>query len=265
VENETAARRSVLANTFLLADGVGTAVERSIWQHGIITWQDYRESGESLRLPVRQRTAIDKDVANWIEQLDRSNSSYFARALKPTHHWRAVGNFGNLACLDIETDGTTNPGCITVIGIYDGIELKQFVQGMNLDDFVPEAAKFDGFVTFFGMGFDIPVLRKQFPQLEQLFANSLHVDLCPLLRELGLKGGLKKIEQLLGVVRRPETDGLSGYDAVRLWAAFRQGSMQALKLLLAYNGEDVENLMQLLTYAYPKMIDHAGIPLLSPD
>jgi uncharacterized protein YprB with RNaseH-like and TPR domain len=116
-------------------------------------------------------------------------------------------------------------------------------------------------VTFFGTGFDLPFLKRRFPVLESVFADRLHIDLCPMLKRLGHTGGLKRIEQELKISRVPETDGLSGMDAVRLWRAFRRGGRgadEARSLLLAYNREDVINMQTLLNYARPRLEAKAG-------
>ena len=116
-------------------------------------------------------------------------------------------------------------------------------------------------MTFFGTGFDLPFLKRRFPVLESVFADRLHIDLCPMLKRLGHTGGLKRIEQELKISRVPETDGLSGMDAVRLWRAFRRGGRgadEARSLLLAYNREDVINMQTLLNYARPRLEAKAG-------
>jgi uncharacterized protein YprB with RNaseH-like and TPR domain len=111
-------------------------------------------------------------------------------------------------------------------------------------------------VTFFGTGFDLPFIRRSFPYLK---LGHLHVDLCYLLRRLGLRGGLKRIEIELGVERTPETDGLSGFDAVRLWSEYRRGSKDALDLLLLYNREDVINMKALLRHGCAEMLKRLGL------
>ena len=63
-------------------------------------------------------------------------------------------------------------------------------------------------------------------------------------RRRGLRGGLKKIEELLGIAR--ETAGISGSDAPHLWHRFEHYDDQsALDTLLHYNREDVVNLALL--------------------
>ena len=107
------------------------------------------------------------------------------------------------------------------------------------------------------------MLRKRFPVLQNVFAERLHIDLCPLLKTLGYKGGLKNIERQIGLNRRPETDGLNGMDAVRLWQLYRRGgesAEDALRLLHRYNEEDVVNLKALLDFALPKLKARDGFP-----
>ena len=52
-------------------------------------------------------------------------------------------------------------------------------------------------------------------------------------------------------------------DAVRLWRAYRRGnahSEDALRLLHAYNEEDVVNMKRLLEIALPLAAGKAGLP-----
>jgi uncharacterized protein YprB with RNaseH-like and TPR domain len=84
----------------------------------------------------------------------------------------------------------------------------------------------------------------------------LHVDLCFALKRLGYSGGLKRIEEKLGIDRTEETRGLSGWDAVRLWRMYRAGNEKALEVLLTYNREDVLHMENLLQWAYPRLVAH---------
>ena len=77
-----------------------------------------------------------------------------------------------------------------------------------------------------------------------------HVDLRFLLKRLGYRGGLKKIEPHFGILRPPEVAGMDGYEAVLLWQRHRRGDRTALELLLTYNREDVLNLEILMDQAY---------------
>jgi uncharacterized protein YprB with RNaseH-like and TPR domain len=81
------------------------------------------------------------------------------------------------------------------------------------------------------------------------------------LRRLGFRGGLKRIEEQVGIRRAPEVEGLSGWDAVNLWRRWRRHrDADALDCLLAYNRADVENLSLLLAFAYQRLKAASGFP-----
>jgi len=145
------------------------------------------------------------------------------------------------AYLDIETTFT---GAISVIGIYRPDRgAVQLVGGgvtdLNLYGALEGVATL---VTFNGSGFDLPVIRKRL--LADLRAEYAHRDLLHVCRQRGLRGGLKVVEQHLGIHR--DTVGISGWDAPRLWQQYEEhGDQTALEALLAYNYEDVINLAAL--------------------
>ena len=145
------------------------------------------------------------------------------------------------AYLDIET---TFSGSISMIGIYrPDIGTIQLVGGGVRDVALYEALEgVRTIVTFNGSSFDLPVIRKKlYTDLKRDFE---HCDLLYICRRQGLRGGLKKVEQILGIGR--DTAGISGWDAPRLWHRYQANDDQAaLQLLLDYNREDVVNLAVL--------------------
>jgi uncharacterized protein YprB with RNaseH-like and TPR domain len=251
----------MLTATFLHAPGVGPATERSLWNQGAYDWNLFMAQRGALTIPQRQRLSLMETVAESCEMLAQERRDWFARRLPRKEHWRAVSQFPKIAYLDIETDGGMDSSAVTVIGLSDGLETHCYVKGRDLDQFAVDCQDYDGFVTFFGGGFDIPFLKRRFPALGAVFADRFHIDLCPLLKRLGHRGGLKRVETQLGIVRVPETEGLDGLDAVRLWRTYRQGggdAEEALRLLLAYNKEDVINMKPLLEYALPRLQSLTG-------
>jgi uncharacterized protein YprB with RNaseH-like and TPR domain len=145
------------------------------------------------------------------------------------------------AYLDIET---TFSGSISMIGIYrPDIGTIQLVGGGVRDVALYEALEgVHTIVTFNGSSFDLPVIRKRlYADLKRDFN---HCDLLYICRRQGLRGGLKKVEQILGIGRN--TAGISGWDAPRLWHRYEANDDRAaLQLLLDYNREDVVNLAVL--------------------
>jgi len=251
----------MLTSTFIHASGVGPTTEQSLWAQGIGTWEQYLALVDTIRLAPRHKITLAETVEESIGALAEARADYFAQNLPKREHWRAVSHFPKIGYLDIETDGGMGSDSITLIGLYNGCETHFYVKGENLAQFAYDCQDYDGFVTFFGTGFDLPFLKRRFPVLESVFADRLHIDLCPLLKRLGHTGGLKRIEQALRITRVPETDGLDGMDAVRLWNVFRRGGRgadEARRLLLAYNREDVINLQTLLHYARPRLEAKAG-------
>jgi uncharacterized protein YprB with RNaseH-like and TPR domain len=136
---------------------------------------------------------------------------------------------------------------VTVVGLYDGRNMRQFIQGRNLQQFPRVLAEFDLLVTFNGTQFDLPVLKAYFPQLK---LPPAHVDLRFLMARLGFRGGLKKIEPRFGIRRPKAVNGMDGYMAVLLWQRYQRGDRGALELLLTYNREDVINLEVLMDAAF---------------
>ncbi len=141
-----------------------------------------------------------------------------------------------------------------MVGLYDGKDFQCLVKGDNLENFRDIISNYSMIVTFFGSGFDLPMLTKRFPGLK---FDQLHIDLCPTLRRVGIRGGLKKIEKEIGISRGDELEGLNGYDAILLWQRYqRNRDDSALEKLIAYNREDVVNLEKLAEIAFEKLKDH---------
>jgi uncharacterized protein YprB with RNaseH-like and TPR domain len=142
--------------------------------------------------------------------------------------------------LDIET---SFHGRITVIGFYSrSTGLVQMVapeisKGLLMRA-LPGARKL---YTFNGHCFDLPVIQRELGlRLRSAYDSR---DLRFIGNRLGLFGGLKALEKKLGIPRRlPDLDGM---DAMRLWEQHRWGDEEALTTLLAYNREDVMNMILL--------------------
>lgn len=248
----------MLNATFCHAPGIGPGTEQKLWGAGIRCWDDALGSAKLPLTAAKAETLIPTVEASK-DALEREDWLWLAKNIPMREHWRAAKLLmERVAFLDIETDGGFEGDSVTVIGLYDGFDSQIFVQGQDLEEFPKAMEGKDLLVTFFGNGFDLPMLRRRFPDMP---FDQLHIDLCPTLRRLGYSGGLKKIERQLGISRDFEIEDMSGMDAVYLWQAWKRRKDQAaLDRLLAYNRADIENLALLLAFAYPRLEAASGFP-----
>lgn len=245
--------------------GIGTRSEERLWQKGISDWSQLIAEPNKVRIGnVDVRVLVDmlKQSENALKQ---ENHQFFSRSLGQKDVWRAYDAFKHkCAYVDIETDGGSSGDSITVVGLYDGEKFKAFVRGENLADFKDAISHYSMIVTFFGTGFDMPVLERKYGRI----FDQIHFDVSILLNKLGYRGGLKRIEKEFGLQRSEDTDGLNGRDAIRLWNRYEQlGDTESLRILVDYNREDVISLPILASAAYSKMsgLILEGLPEPAPS
>jgi len=145
--------------------------------------------------------------------------------------------------VDIETSGfSPQKNDITIIGLLCDGQFEQFVENINLrayyvDEFIMQHEPTE-LIGFNNINFDIPFM-KEFG-IETL-SNMKHTDLMHQCHVLNLMGGLKKVEQILGIERKYEP--LNFFQQKALWAKWiNNNDHTALDRLLKYNKEDVINL-----------------------
>jgi uncharacterized protein len=232
--------------------GIGAATERRLWSRGCSDWDCLLGDLQNYSCGTADKGVVREELERSKESLAGRAHQYFQRTLGMGEAWRAWPEFrDSCVYLDIETDGGRSPSSVTTIGLYDGKEFTCLVKGENLENFRDLISRYSMIVTFFGAGFDVPVLQRRFRDLR---LDQIHLDLCPTLRKIGYRGGLKRIERELGIHRSPETAGLSGFDAVRLWRRYDVlGDDRALERLIAYNREDCVNLERLAEIAYQRL------------
>jgi uncharacterized protein YprB with RNaseH-like and TPR domain len=237
---------SMLKHTFCHIPGFGPGTERSLWKSGLSGW-DKLAAHPDLPLSAKKQAALHAHIRESTAQLQAGNADYFYRLLPSAEQWRLFANFRHqVAYFDIETTGLGDPqDYITTIVLYDGHNLRAYVQGQNLDDFARDIAAYRLLVTYNGKTFDAPFVRRCLgAPLDQP-----HIDLRYVLGSLGYRGGLKGCEQQLGIPRQGLED-VDGFFAVLLWHDYQRGNPKALDTLLAYNALDVINLESLMVIAY---------------
>lgn len=241
-----------LERTFQLIKGVGPWRERDLWAREIASWEDFeRAAGQG----VVMNTRLDREL---LEAIARARAALVARELETLaaivparEHWRLYGYFADEAAFfDIEADGENVP---TVVGVMDREGLHTFRRGQSMAGVPARLAKSRIWVTFNGSVFDVPVLEQSF---EAFPTPVVHLDLRFLIRHAKLKGGLKGVEDAIGIGRPTHLKGLRGLDAIRLWREFTfNKELGALRLLVEYNLYDAINLRSVLEWTLWRMAE----------
>lgn len=202
------------------------------------------------------------------DRLSQADAGWFEERLGAEHAWRMAAEFddGRIAYLDIETDGSPGhhlpdgadrPGGTTVLSVWDGIEARVFPRGRDLDELPTYLSKYKVLCTFNGKSFDIPYLEHCYGKN---FFHGAHLDLQPITKAVGLTGGLKKIEKLIGIERPTAIANYTGWDAVKLWGAYTRGRKDAIEPLARYNLADSVNLQAVLRSAYNHAVALQNLP-----
>jgi uncharacterized protein YprB with RNaseH-like and TPR domain len=238
----------MLRATFLHLPGIGPATESALWQEGIQDWRDLAQRLERGPGGPLHRRRLDRELASSERALADRDPAWFGRRLPDSEQWRLFPLFADrTAYLDIETTGLSPyAGIVTVVTVHGGGATRSFIAGEDLEELPAYLKRFPILVTFNGRQFDVPFLEASFPSL---VAPPVHIDLRFVFYRIGLAGGLKRIEERLGIGDRTGVEGIHGLDAVRLWQDYRRGNQSALDRLVRYNRADTVNLEPLLRYA----------------
>ena len=245
----------MIKNSFIFLERVGKKLEQNIWKNGIYDWDSFLKIRKIKGLSKSRKMYYDRKVIDAKKALYNIDSSYFNDLLPQSEIWRIYEFFKEDAVfLDLETTGLNkNNNDITVFGLYDGINTKIMIDGINLDYNLlkKELKKYKLIVTFNGASFDLPFVEKIYPDL---IPKIPHFDVKVLANKLGLKGGLKNIEKTLGIKRTNIIEKFHGGDALTLWKMYRATNDDYyLNLLVEYNEYDLINLKIVAEYCFKKM------------
>jgi hypothetical protein len=243
----------VIRRTFRLAPGFGAHVEKTLWAAGLGTWDDLPPAPEPILSP-RQDPRLRGAVARARAALEARDAEALAAMIPIAERWRLYPSFvAEAAFLDVEADGEA----LTAVGFLDARGPRLLLAGRDLEAFPEAAAGWKLLVTYNGIAFDVPLLRRAFPGWRPPRA---HVDLRHLWSRLGHRGGLKLLERETGLDRPPPLDGLGGRDAVRLWRRHLEGDAAALRLFAEYNLLDAVHLRTLMDLGYNRMVERLRLP-----
>ncbi len=250
----------MLESSFVVLPGVRERSEQNLWKNGVRSWNDFLSSSSVKGISPVRKEHFDGHILDCQRSLKAQDALFFAKKLRFSDQWRLYNEFKDEAVfLDIETNGYY--GGVTVVGMSDGVDAKTMVKGFNLDKklLMDELSKYKLLVTFNGKSFDVPVLERYFG----VHIPHAHIDLRFVCQRVGLTGGLKNIERLMNIRRRPEVLGISGQDAVYLWEMWKStGERDYLNSLVMYNEEDILNLKPIAEKVIPRLwkkcVDNAG-------
>lgn len=256
----------MIKHTFRIANGIGERLERHLWREGILSWEDFIVTKRVKGISPDKKSTYDREFSEAIEALEKKDERFFLKKLKRHEYWRLFDVLkDNAVCLDIETTGLGTQGSdITIVGLFDGVRLRMLIKGIDLtiENLRKELEGYKMIVTYYGTVFDIPFLKRKFPALD---LDLPHFDLCFASHRAGFKGGLKRLEEDLGILRSSDIKGLDGHDAVKLWIAHLKGNDGALELLMRYNEEDTKNLFRIAQDIYNKLRGLSGFDRLARE
>lgn len=193
----------MLQNTFIHIQGIGAITEQKLWDSGLRDWDTFSDD-ISISISTGRKYFLEKGIEKSKQHLEDCNPGYFSALLASNQSWRLFPEFReSTVYLDIETTGLD---CylndITTIALYDGHEIKTYVQDQNLEDFIDEIYKYNVIVTYNGKCFDVPFIENYF----NIRLDHAQIDLRYVLYSLGLRGGLKGCERQLGMDRGDLSD-----------------------------------------------------------
>jgi predicted nuclease with RNAse H fold/dephospho-CoA kinase len=154
--------------------------------------------------------------------------------------------------LDVETTGLSHYyDRLTLVGWAVGGTYRVHIIGDDPAALMRSLHDAEAIVTFNGTLFDLPFLRKTFAKVP---IPATHLDLRYLGRRAGLTGGLKAIEQSLGIHLREGLENVDGGIAVLLWHRYLRGDLKSLRQLIEYNRADVLALGYVLDEVIERLV-----------
>lgn len=248
---------TLVDQSLCVLDGISHESEIAFRRDGFLTWDMLANDADDVFSP--KKACKVKSCAEVLHRASRLGMvDVLVNHLPTGHKVRALHDMVDDALFfDIETDGMgCGAGITTISSLYRG-EVRSFVRGENLSEFLDYWAKAKLVVSFNGKCFDVPIVMKHFG----ISVVPAQVDLMFESRHYGYRGGLKEVEKQTGF-KRSDSEGMRGDDAIALWREWSlNGDRSALDLLIAYNVEDVLSLEHLYKVILKHSLENTGIDL----
>jgi uncharacterized protein YprB with RNaseH-like and TPR domain/predicted nuclease with RNAse H fold/dephospho-CoA kinase len=254
-------KTNILLCTFQHLKGISKDKERDLWRSGVIFWKDL-ESLRNNKFPLLKNILEPDNSLFYLSKkaLAEEDTEFFAKRLPNEEYYRIALSFPEKTLfLDIETTGLSRYyDTITIVGWSLGKKYNVFLRGDNPKPLRKAISGAKIIVTFNGSLFDLPFLRQEF--------NGLHIPICHIdlrffAKRVGLSGGQKTIETLLGIERPSSISKLRGETAPVLWYKYRWGDQSALKQLILYNHADIEGMKIIFDQVIDRILEKEELPL----
>lgn len=232
--------------SFQHVQGIGPVTERRIKNDG---FQDWTAIGGDGNLPVSDQIAdaLHDELPRSLAALNNQDIRDLIERFDTPEHWRIMAEFfKSAAYFDIETSGFGRFSDVTMIASLINGQLQTFTRHQDLDTFLDLLDDVPLLVSFNGNSFDVPKLLDHYhiPELP-----CPHLDLRWLCYHCGYRGGLKEIEEMLGISRPEIINGVNGGDATWLWERWElTDDADALQVLRRYCAADVLTMPAIVAY-----------------
>ncbi|MBD2129589.1 ribonuclease H-like domain-containing protein [Microcoleus sp. ZQ-A2] len=251
----------MLLSTFQHLKGIGEKTEHKLWCSGVMTWDDL-ESKQGIQLSIFESNDDSFNTTtlqNSRKAFEEENAEFFAKRLPNSEQYRVALSFPyKTIFLDIETTGLSRYyDSITIVGWSMGTKYNVYIQGDDDSSLRSTLKQAKAIVTFNGSLFDLPFLRKEFNNIQIPIA---HIDLRFMSRRVGLLGGQKNIEKILGFKRAANLLSLKGEAAPLLWYKYLRGDIDSLKSLISYNHADVEGMKYIFDSVITRLLEKQKVP-----
>lgn len=250
----------MLKSTFQHLQGVGKKTERAYWERGIKTWDDYVKS-HPKQYVLFEKSSFEENPFLKASQIayEKGDMSFFAENLSTAEYYRLALEFPNdVLFLDIETTGlSVYYDIISMVGWSQGKKFGVYINGQDSTPLLNALEQAKVLVTFNGIMFDLKFIEKHFnsPNIP-----SVHIDLRFFAKRVGLSGGQKKIEEIVGFERESDIVDMLGEAAPILWHKYRRGDIDAMKRLIEYNHADIEGMKAILDHCITKYYEIDRVP-----
>lgn len=249
----------MLKSTFQHIKGVGKKTERALWRKGFTSWERYVSSFQKKQPSLFSKLSLDTRLSESIAAYESGDMSFFATTLPTAEYYRVALEFPkDVLFLDIETTGLSlYYDIITIVGWSLGKDYGVYINGQDDAPLKSALAKAKVIVTFNGIMFDVKFIKKHFENIE---IPAVHLDLRFFAKRVGLSGGQKAIEKMIGFERESDIEGMLGEAAPILWHKYRRGDQGAMKRLIEYNHADIEGMKWILDTSTELFFEKEAIP-----